>query len=95
MSEKTEENKIESHEVIVNILGPVPNWCEGELIRCRNCDFSRIHDGKSYPGKNYAGKMYCIAWSDGYFGEWTKPDGHCHKAKKKANAQNEEDGYNG
>lgn len=54
-----------------------------EIVRCRDCRFSHIFDGKGYPGKKYEGMTYCIAWSDGYQGEWTKPDGFCHKAKKK------------
>lgn len=60
--------------------------CEfmSNIVRCRDCKWSGIHDGKSWPGnkhKEYIGRMYCIAWSDGYLGEWTKPDGYCHKAK--------------
>lgn len=31
-------SEIESHEVIVRILGPVPDWSEGEIVRCRDCD---------------------------------------------------------
>ena len=52
---------------------------------CSTCYFSRIHDGKEFPGKEYKGQMYCIAWSDGYEAEWTKPDGYCHKWKPKKN----------
>lgn len=57
-----------------------------DTVRCRDCTWSRIHDGKSFPGKEYEGRMYCIAWSNGYEGEWTKPDGYCHKAKRKEDA---------
>ena len=28
---------VESHEVIVDILGPVPEWSKGEIVRCRDC----------------------------------------------------------
>ena len=30
---------IESHEVIVKIAGPVPEWCEHEIVRCRDCRY--------------------------------------------------------
>lgn len=54
------------------------------VVRCRDCRWSRIHDGKTYPkGEAYKGKMYCIVWSDGYQGEWTSPDGYCHRAKRR------------
>ena len=60
-------------------------WCDvsGEIVRCRDCKFSRIHDGKRYPGKKAKGRMYCINWCDGYEADWTKPDGFCHRAKRK------------
>ena len=54
-----------------------------EIVRCRDCKFSRIHDGKRYPGKKAKGRMYCINWCDGYEADWTKPDGFCHRAKRK------------
>lgn len=57
-----------------------------KVVRCRDCKWSAVHDGKSWPGnkhKQYVGKMYCIAWSDGFQGEWTKPDGYCHRACRK------------
>ena len=54
-----------------------------EIVRCRDCRFSRIFDGKGYPGKKYEGMTYCINWGDGYQGEWVKPDGYCHRAKRK------------
>lgn len=53
------------------------------IVRCRDCRFSRVFDGKRYPGKKYKGKTYCINWGDGMQGEWTKPDGYCHRAKRK------------
>ena len=58
-----------------------------EIVRCRDCAYSRIHDGTRFPKDEiYKGATYCIAWSDGYQGEWTKPDGFCHKAKRKVDA---------
>ena len=45
------------------------------IVRCRDCEFGRIHDG--------SGAMYCIRWSDGYQGEWTEPDGYCHRAARR------------
>ena len=54
-----------------------------EIVRCKDCKLSRIFDGKRYPGKKYKGLMYCINWGDGMQGEWTKPDGYCHRAKRK------------
>ena len=55
-----------------------------EIVRCRDCRWSCIHDGKTYPkGEAYKGMMYCIVWGDGYQGEWVKPDGYCHRAKRK------------
>ena len=55
----------------------------GEIVRCRDCTGSRIFDGKRWPGKKYEGMTYCIYWSDGYEAEWTKPDGFCHRGKRK------------
>ena len=52
------------------------------IIRCRDCGYAYQHDGKRFPrGRRYKGLWYCIAWGDGMQGEWTKPDGYCHKAK--------------
>lgn len=28
---------IEKHDVIVSIIGPVPDWCEGEIVWCKDC----------------------------------------------------------
>lgn len=53
------------------------------IVRCRDCRFSHVFDGKRYPGKKYKGNTYCINWGDGMQGEWTKPDGYCHRAKRK------------
>lgn len=50
---------------------------------CSTCKFAGIHDGKRWPGREFKGRMYCIAWSDGYMAEWTKPDGFCHMWKPK------------
>lgn len=55
----------------------------GEIVRCRDCKWSRIHDGRKYPGERYRGMTYCIARGDGMQGEWTEPDGFCHRAKRK------------
>ena len=58
-----------------------------QVVRCRDCKWSRIHDGKSYPGnrhEEYVGKMYCIAWGDGMQGEWTNPNGYCHRGKRRS-----------
>ena len=58
-----------------------------KIVRCKDCAYSRIHDGTRFPKDEiYKGATYCIAWSDGYQGEWTKPDGFCHKAKRKVDA---------
>ena len=51
-----------------------------EIVRCRDCEFGRVHDGR--------GAMYCIRWSDGYQGEWTEPDGYCHKAVRRNDDDN-------
>lgn len=54
------------------------------IVRCRDCKWSSVHDGNSYPGnvfKQYVGMMYCVAWGDGMQGEWTKPDGFCHRGR--------------
>ena len=52
------------------------------IVRCRDCRYGYQHDGKTYPkGEKYKGKWYCIAWGDGMQGEWTRPDGYCHKAR--------------
>ena len=50
------------------------------IIRCRDCAFGHQHDGKRFP-KECKGMWYCVAWSDGMHGEWTIPDGYCHKAE--------------
>ena len=65
--------------------GDLPSMTHGEeVVRCKDCRLSAIHDGKTFPkGKKYEGKMYCIAWGDGYQGEWTKPDGYCHRGKRR------------
>lgn len=78
---------------IVELIGSVPTCLitkrireerlREEIVRCRDCRFSRVFDGKRYPGKKYKGKTYCINWGDGMQGEWTKPDGYCHRAKRK------------
>lgn len=72
-------------EYIYGTDGHEGHWLTGEeIVRCRDCKWSRIHDGKSYPGnkhKEYVGKMYCIAWGDGMQGEWTNQDGYCHRGK--------------
>lgn len=53
-----------------------------EVVRCRDCAFSKVHDGNEYPiGER--GSVYCLAWSDGMQGKWTKPEGFCHKGKRK------------
>lgn len=57
-----------------------------EIVRCRDCRFSRIFDGKRFPGKKYKGMTYCINWGDGMQADWTKPDGYCHKAKPRGDA---------
>lgn len=80
---------------VVGISGKaliVPDYIDTskEVVRCRDCKFSRIHDGNSWPGnkhKEYVGKTYCIAWGDGMQGEWTDPDGYCHKAKRKEDGE--------
>ena len=51
-----------------------------KVVRCRDCRFGRIHDGR--------GAMYCIRWSDGYQGEWTEPDGYCHRAVRRNDDDN-------
>ena len=54
------------------------------IVRCKDCKWSSVHDGNSYPGnvfKQYVGMMYCVAWGDGMQGEWTKPDGFCHRGR--------------
>lgn len=56
------------------------------IVRCRDCKWSRIHDGNSYPGnrhEEYVGKTYCIAWGDGMQGEWTNPNGYCHRGERR------------
>ena len=51
-----------------------------EIVRCRDCAFREVHDGNEYPiGER--GSVYCLAWSDGMQGKWTKLEGFCHKAK--------------
>ena len=58
----------------------------GDLVRCRDCKWFRTHDGKSYPGnkhKEYVGRTYCIAWGDGMQGEWTNPNGYCHRGERR------------
>ena len=53
-----------------------------EIVRCRDCQFGHQHDGKTYPkGEKYKDKWYCIVWGDGMQGEWTSPDGFCHRGK--------------
>lgn len=32
----------EHHEIIVDILGAVPDWCKGEIVRCRDCEHATI-----------------------------------------------------
>lgn len=52
-----------------------------EIVRCGDCVFREVHDGNEYPiGER--GSVYCLAWSDGMQGRWTKPDGFCHKGNK-------------
>ena len=53
------------------------------IVRCRDCRYGYQHDGKTYPGEKYKGKWYCIAWGDGMQGEWTRPDGFCHRGKQR------------
>ena len=31
------EDKLEHHEVVLKILGPVPKYAECEIVRCRDC----------------------------------------------------------
>lgn len=74
-------------ERIVATDGHEGHWYTGEeIVRCRDCKWSRIHDGKSYPGnrhKEYVGKTYCIVWGDGMQGEWTNPNGYCHRGERR------------
>ena len=59
---------------------------ETEIVRCRDCKWSRIFDGKRYPGKRFEGMTYCINWGDGIQGEWTNPDGFCHRGVLRGDA---------
>ena len=52
------------------------------IVRCKDCDYGYQHDCKRYPqDKSYMGRWYCVAWGDGMLGEWTRPDGFCHRGK--------------
>ena len=32
-------SEVEHHEVIVDIIGSIPDWCKGEIVRCRDCKY--------------------------------------------------------
>ena len=58
----------EHHEIIVDILGAVPDWCEGEIVRCRDCKYCMA----------YIAGAYCD-----YMAHAIEPDGFCAWAKRK------------
>ena len=62
-------SEIESHEVIVRILGPVPEWCEGEIVRCRDCMY---YQHNSF----HRCDLYSISHE-------VEPDGFCAWASRK------------
>ena len=34
------EDRCERHEVVLKILGPVPEYAECEVVRCRECKYN-------------------------------------------------------
>ena len=52
--------EIESHEVIVRILGPVPEWCEGEIVRCGDCKY---HDDCEWNPSDFEEPDGFCAWA--------------------------------
>ena len=66
-----EAMSVESHEVIVDILGPVPEWSKGEIVRCRDCRWIS-KDTKHYKA--------CYRLPDCEF--MVEPDGFCWKGER-------------
>lgn len=66
------------------MTGNVEIQVKERIVRCRDCQYGYQHDCKRYPkDKRYMGKWYCIVWGDGMQGEWTRPDGFCHRGKQR------------
>lgn len=69
-------------QTLANVEDQLAGYGYVKVVRCRDCVFKEVHDGNEYPiGER--GSVYCLAWSDGTQGRWTKPDGFCHKGKRK------------
>lgn len=86
MSEHIIETEIDHGALFIPYQSKLSEAVREEIVRCRDCRFSRIFDGKRFPGKKYKGMTYCISWGDGMQADWTKPDGYCHKAKPRGDA---------
>lgn len=67
---------METHEVILPILGSVPDWCEGEIVRCRDCKhYDRMNDDEG---------MCMTPDDDGDYARWmVDEDGFCYLGKRK------------
>ena len=48
----------ETHEVIVSICGPVPDWCRCEIVRCRDCRWAK----PDHSDHEYRGEYKCNMW---------------------------------
>lgn len=66
---------IEKHDVIVSIIGSVPDWCEGEIVRCRDCAYiiHFFHHGDE--------RWQCT--EPHQEGDDVKPDAYCWRVKRK------------
>ena len=62
----------EHHEIIVDILGAVPDWCEGEIVRCRDCKYYMDYEHEYEPNLGYCGFHDMQEVRDSRFCAWGK-----------------------